>query len=72
MEGGIALESVFTSNLCSHPPHKVAICTVHVTAATNGNLSLQILYTKWAMWNVYRAVTVWRQVYRCEASSNKI
>jgi len=49
MEGGIALESVFTSNLCSHPPHKVAICTVHVTAATNGNLSLQILYTKWAM-----------------------
>jgi len=31
MEGGIALESVFTSNLCSHPPHKVAIYTAHST-----------------------------------------
>ena len=40
MEGGIALESVFTSNLCINPPHKVAIYTVHVTAVTNGNLSL--------------------------------
>ena len=29
MEGGIGLESVFTSNLFSHPPHKVTIYTVH-------------------------------------------
>ena len=31
MEGGIALESVLTSNLCSHPPHKLAIYTAHCT-----------------------------------------
>jgi len=31
MEGGIGLESVFTSNLFSHPPHKVTIYTVHCT-----------------------------------------
>lgn len=30
-EGGIGLESVFTSNLFSHPPHEVAIYTVHCT-----------------------------------------
>ena len=29
MEGGIGLESVFTSNLFSHPPHKVAIYSVY-------------------------------------------
>jgi hypothetical protein len=29
MEGGIGLESVFTSNSFSHPPHKVTIYTVH-------------------------------------------
>jgi hypothetical protein len=31
MEGGIGLESVFTSNLFSHPPLKETIYTVHCT-----------------------------------------